>query len=150
MSRLRFGLVVLPWIVACASEPPPAAPLPPNVPPVASAAEAAPAPASAPAIASGAAPAPASGTASASAAAPAGALDLSSAEAARKTIRAVLLKGDKEAFRRCVTKKTLAKHEKGFDDWFAIWTNAAKQLPDAKWSNIVVVSEDGSFRLDEN
>jgi hypothetical protein len=129
-------------MVACVNDPPPAAPLPQGVAPPAVASESA--PASAPA------PASASALASASAPASASALDLSTPEAARKTIKAVLLRGDKEAFRRCVTKKTLAKHEKGFDDWFAIWANAAKQLPDAKWANIVVASEDGSFRLDEN
>ena len=75
--------------------------------------------------------------------------DLSTPEKAKSAIYDAAKAGDKDAFRKCVTKQNLAKHEKGFDEWFDIWKSAAQRGPDA-FKKVVLVQEDGAWKLDEN
>ncbi|MEO8707330.1 MAG: hypothetical protein ABI867_45300 [Kofleriaceae bacterium] len=84
------------------------------------------------------------------AAEPAGKLDLSTAEKARATIRAVLAKNDKAAFRSCVSKRMLDAHAKDFDAYYATWQGSVGKVPENKWEKITVTNEGGQFKLDEN
>ena len=148
MSLVAASLVV----VACAGpEPGPASPpLPSSDPAPTATAAAAP---TAAATATAAAPPDTVTTASSGSAgpwAPASALDLSTPEKARTTIREVLMKGDKEAFRRCVTKRILERQRGGFDAWFQMWKEAADIKPPATFDKIIVTQEDGAYKLDEN
>ena len=141
MSLVAASLVV----VACAGpEPGPASPPLPSSDPAPTASAAA-APTAAP-------PDTVTTASSGSAAAwaPASALDLSTPEKARATIREVLMKGDKEAFRRCVTKRILDRQKGSFDAWFQTWKEAADIKPPATFDKIVVTQEDGAYKLDEN
>lgn len=96
------------------------------------------APATAPAPATATAPAPAtSGT------------DLSTPEKAKAAIYSALKAGDKDTFKKCVSKQNLAKHEKSFDGWFDVWKAAAERGPKA-FENVRLAQEDGAWKLDEN
>ncbi len=75
--------------------------------------------------------------------------DLSTPEKAKAAIYSALQAGDKEAFKKCVTKQNLAKHEKSFDGWFDVWKSAAARGPDA-FKSIRLAQEDGAWKLDEN
>jgi len=113
-----------------------------------SAASASPAPSAAPATST--APAPSAAPASSAAPAPASSLDLSTPEKARATIREVLRKGDKEAFRQCVTKRIQDRQKDAFDQWFAVWKKSADTQPATTFDKITVTKEDGAYKLDEN
>lgn len=143
MSVVAASLVV----VACAGpEPGPASPPLPSSDP-------APAPtAAAPDTATTASSATATTASNATAApaAPASSLDLSTPEKARATIRDELMRGNKEAFRRCVTKRILEKQKDSFDDWFYTWKEAADIGPPGKFDKIILTLEDGAYKLDEN
>jgi hypothetical protein len=75
--------------------------------------------------------------------------DLSTQEKAKSAIYDAAKTGDKDAFRKCVSKRNLAKHEKGFDEWFEIWKGAAQRGPDS-FKKVILVEEDGAWKLDEN
>ncbi|MDC3958992.1 hypothetical protein [Polyangium jinanense] len=92
-------------------------------------------------------PAPAQDAPSASAAP---ALDLSTPEKARATIYEVLRRDDKEAFKRCVSKRVLERQNDQFDTWYAVWKAAADKGPPEKFQKIGVTQEDGVYKLDEN
>lgn len=88
------------------------------------------------------------------AAAPAGpdaapALDLSTPEKARATIVDVLQKGDREAFKRCVTARILDRQKDNFDAWYGVWKSAADKTPE-KFQKVTVTQEEGVYKLDEN
>lgn len=120
-------------LLGCAGAPEPSTP-PPAAPPPAAATAVSGAPAAAPAQASHAAPA---------------GLDLSTAEKARRTIYEVLKRGDKEAFRQCVSRRMLEKRKDNFDAWYGVWKGFADKGPQS-FEKIVVTQEDGVFKLDEN
>lgn len=133
-------------LTACAgSEPGPASA--PDQPSGAPSSE--PAPSAEPAAAS-ASPAPSAAPAGSAAPAPASSLDLSTPEKARVTIREVLRKGDKEAFRQCVTKRIQERQKDAFDQWFAVWKKSADTQPATTFDKITVTKEDGAYKLDEN
>src|SRR5690349_16906552 len=98
-----FGLIIVSSLLGCAGAPEPAATPTASVAPAAQTAS----------------PAPASPAGASSA------LDLSTADKARTTLYEVLRRGDKEAFRRCVTKRILARQEAHFDEWYGVWKAAA-------------------------
>ncbi|APR86823.1 hypothetical protein A7982_12172 [Minicystis rosea] len=127
MSKLAPFALVMTLCSACASAPPAPEPQAP----------AAPAPAAPPP----AAPAAPSATAG---------LDLGTPEAARSTIHAVLRRGDKEAFKKCVSKRILDRQAKDFDAWFAVWKKAADERPVERFQKVELAKEDGVFKLDEN
>lgn len=79
------------------------------------------------------------------------ALDLSTAEKARMTIYEVLKRGDKEEFKKCVTKRILDRRDRrmDFDAWYAVWKDETKDGPE-KFKAITVRDEEGQFKLDEN
>ena len=79
------------------------------------------------------------------------ALDPSSPEATRKTLIEVLKRGDKDAFKACITRRILTRREKNndFDPWFEVWKSAAVDNP-SSFSNIRISEEDGKWKLDEN
>jgi hypothetical protein len=76
-------------------------------------------------------------------------LDLSTPEKARHTIYEVLKRDDKEAFRRCVSKRMLERQKDQFDLWYGVWKAAADKGPE-KFDKVTVTQEDGAYKLDEN
>ncbi|MFT3767690.1 MAG: hypothetical protein QM820_19720 [Minicystis sp.] len=121
-------------LLGCAGAPEPSTPPPAATPPAAAAPAAPGAQAATPGQASPAAPA---------------GLDLSTPEKARRTIYEVLKRGDKEAFRQCVSRRMLEKRKDNFDAWYAVWKSAADKGPQS-FEKIAVTQEDGVFKLDEN
>ncbi|MDI1476509.1 hypothetical protein [Polyangium sp. y55x31] len=77
-------------------------------------------------------------------------LDLGTPEKARATIYDVLRRGDKEAFKKCVSKRILERQAAQFDTWYAAWKTAADNGPPEKFKKIEVKQEDGVYKLDEN
>lgn len=94
-------------------------------------------------------PAPAATAATATTAPASPGADLSTPEKAKAAIYSALKAGDKDAFKRCVTKQNLSKHEKSFDGWFDVWKSAADRGPKS-FENIRLAQEDGAWKLDEN
>jgi hypothetical protein len=76
--------------------------------------------------------------------------DLSTADKARSTLYALSKSGDKEGFRRCVSKGILARFAtpEKFDAWFKIWQDASARHPEG-FPKVEVIEEDGSFKLNE-
>lgn len=81
--------------------------------------------------------------------APAPKLDLSTADKARQTIKDVLARKDKAAFRACVSKRMLDKL-KDFDAYYDVWQTESGRVAADKWNKITVTNEGGQFKLDEN
>lgn len=75
--------------------------------------------------------------------------DLSTPEKAKAAIYSALKAGDKDAFKKCVSKQNLAKHEKSFDGWFDVWKSAADRGPKS-FEKVRLAQEDGAWKLDEN
>ncbi|MDI1451907.1 hypothetical protein [Polyangium sp. 6x1] len=77
-------------------------------------------------------------------------LDLATPEKARATIYDVLRRDDKEAFKKCVSKRMLERQGSQFDAWYAVWKAAADKGTPEKFQKIDVTQEDGVYKLDEN
>jgi hypothetical protein len=124
MSKLALTtLALLALCAACTNGAPE-----PQAPPAATPAAAPPSPAPAPAAAAS--------------------LDLSTAEKARATIYEVLKRGDKEAFKTCVSKRVLVRQGEKFDAWYGVWKAAADRGAES-FKKIAVTQEDGVYKLDE-
>lgn len=126
MSKLALTTLALVALCAACTNGAPE----PQAPPAATPAAAPPTPAHAPAAAAEAS------------------LDLSTAEKARATIYEVLKRGDKEAFKKCVSKRILEKQGEKFDAWYGVWKAAADKGAES-FKKIAVTQEAGVYKLDE-
>ena len=76
-------------------------------------------------------------------------LDLSTAEKARATIYEALKRDDRETFKKCVSKRILDRQGEKFEAWYGVWKAAADRGTVESFKRIVVVQEDGVYKLDE-
>ena len=79
--------------------------------------------------------------------------DLSTKEQALRTMHKALRDGDKDTFRRCVSKNVLERVGKEFDSWFEVWRREAEKRSVEEWvkysSEANMINEDGNWRLNE-
>ncbi|MEZ0230130.1 MAG: hypothetical protein ACAI25_16020 [Planctomycetota bacterium] len=77
--------------------------------------------------------------------------DLSTRDKCAEAVLAALKAGDKEAFKKCVTKRILDKHERNFDEWFEIWKKGCAEMTAETFAKKVkLLEEDGAWKLNEN
>jgi hypothetical protein len=77
--------------------------------------------------------------------------DLSTREKCAEAVLAALKAGDKDAFKKCVTKRILDKHEKNFDEWFEIWKKGCADMTVERFAKRVkLLQEEGAWKLNEN
>ncbi len=71
-------------------------------------------------------------------------------EKTAEAILAALKAGDKDAFKKHVSKRILDKQEKNFDEWFEIWKKGCAEMTAETFARKVkMLEEDGAWKLNE-